>query len=91
MTAAIKETIKGFFRWWSNVWKFSFQGEQGVSEVLKKLKDELKIAMALAGEETLNVLYLTWLSLNGNSAPSYAVNQQISTSSWPVSYATFRL
>ena len=48
MTAATKETIKGFFQRLA----IFFQGEQGVFEVLQKLKDELKIAMALAGAET---------------------------------------
>ena len=33
---------------------FVFQGEQGVFEVLQKLKDELRIAMALAGEQILH-------------------------------------
>lgn len=34
------------------IWGLAYKGEQGVSEVLQKLKDELKIAMALAGVET---------------------------------------
>lgn len=31
------------------IWGLAYKGEQGVFEVLQKLKDELKIAMALAG------------------------------------------
>lgn len=36
-----------------------FQGEQGVTDVLQKLQDELKTAMALAGVKNYNVQYTT--------------------------------
>ncbi|XP_078363371.1 2-Hydroxyacid oxidase 1-like isoform X2 [Oculina patagonica] len=35
------------------IWGLAYKGEQGVTEVLQKLRDELKVAMALAGCATL--------------------------------------